>query len=467
MVRSIKKKKQSQKKSKAQKKEDGSSTKSMVPAKVWRPGVDAMEEDEELQCDPSAYDCLHALTVDWPSLSFDILQDDLGLTRKEFPHTLYCVSGTQADQASKNFIRIMRLSNVSGRKRKLVPEQLEDSENDSDSDEDEDDNENGLSKIPTLQLRLVAHQGSVNRIRSMCQQPHICATWADNGFVQVWDFSAHLNSLVASDPRVQTGAAEIARQAPLQIFNGHKDEGYAMDWSRLTPGKLVTGDCKRCIHLWTPTTGGKWVVDRNPFTGHRDSVEDLQWSPTEDHVFASCSVDGRIAIWDCRENNRAAAAYINAHSTDVNVISWNRLASCMLASGSDDGSFSIWDLRGIQRQDFSPVAHFQYHKKPITSIEWSPHDMSVLAVSSSDNQLTIWDFSLERDAEEEDEFKLKVKDQVNAPEDLPPQLLFVHQGQKDLKELHWHSQVPGMIMSTAADGFNVFIPSNLEKTLAD
>lgn len=53
----------------------------------------------------------------------------------------------------------------------------------------------------------------------------------------------------------------------------------------------------------------------------------LQWSPTEDNVFASCSVDGRIAIWDCRENNRAAAAYINAHSTDVNVISWNRLVN--------------------------------------------------------------------------------------------------------------------------------------------
>ncbi|KAF3796013.1 Glutamate-rich WD repeat-containing protein 1 [Nymphaea thermarum] len=313
---------------------------------VWRPGVDAMEEDEELQCDPSAYDCLHAFSVDWPSLSFDILRDDLGLTRKEFPHTLYCASGTQADQASKNFIRIMRLSNISGRKRKLVPEQLEDNEDDSDADEDEDDDE--------------------------------------------------------------------------------------------------IGDCKSCIHLWTPTTGGKWVIDRNPFTGHTASVEDLQWSPSEDNVFASCSVDGRIAIWDCRENNRSAAAYINAHSTDVNVISWNRL-----------------------RQDFSPVAHFQYHKKPITSIEWSPHDMSVLSVSSSDNQLTIWDFSLERDAEEEDEFKAKVKDQANAPEDLPPQLLFVHQGQKDLKELHWHSQIPGMIMSTSADGFNVFIPSNLEKTLAD
>lgn len=77
----------------------------------------------------------------------------------------------------------------------------------------------------------------------------------------------------------------------------------------------------------------------------------------------------------------------------------------------------------------------------------------------------IWDFALERDEEEEAEFKAKTQEQVVAPSDLPPQLLFVHQGQKDLKELHWHSQIPGMLISTAADGFNVLMPSNIECSL--
>lgn len=36
---------------------------------------------------------------------------------------------------------------------------------------------------------------------------------------------------------------------------------------------------------------------------------------------------------------------------------------------------------------------------------------------------------MERDEEEEAEFKSKMKEQVNAPTDLPPQLLFVHQVQ--------------------------------------
>ncbi|KAF2553986.1 hypothetical protein F2Q68_00033516 [Brassica cretica] len=139
----------------------------------------------------------------------------------------------------------------------------------------------------------------------------------------------------------------------------------------------------------------------------------------------------------------------------------------MLASGSDDGTFSIHDLRVIKDGDKDKVAHFEYHKHPITSIEWSAHESSTLAVSSGDNQLTIWDLSLEKDEEEEAEFKAQTKEQVNTPQDLPPQLLFVHQGQKDLKKLHWHNQIPGMIVSTAADGFNVLMLYNIQNTLPD
>lgn len=40
----------------------------------------------------------------------------------------------------------------------------------------------------------------------------------------------------------------------------------------------------------------------------------------------------------------------------------------------------------------------------------------------------IWDLSLERDAEEEAQYQAQLKQQqAEVPEDLPPQLLFVHQ----------------------------------------
>jgi hypothetical protein len=37
---------------------------------VWRPGQDGVEEGEALEYDPSAYDCLHAFTLEWPCLRY-------------------------------------------------------------------------------------------------------------------------------------------------------------------------------------------------------------------------------------------------------------------------------------------------------------------------------------------------------------------------------------------------------------
>jgi ribosome assembly protein RRB1 len=69
----------------------------------------------------------------------------------------------------------------------------------------------------------------------------------------------------------------------------------------------------------------------------------------------------------------------------------------------------------------------------------------------------MWDLSVEADEDESASNATRnIVDAQGRMVAVPPQLLFVHQGQRDVKEIHWHPQVPGMVVSTAGDGFNVF-----------
>jgi ribosome assembly protein RRB1 len=63
--------------------------------------------------------------------------------------------------------------------------------------------------------------------------------------------------------------------------------------------------------------------------------------------------------------------------------------------------------------------------------------------------VTVWDLSVEAD-EEPNALDLA---------EFPAQLLFIHQGQSNVKEVHFHPQIPGVIMTTAEDGFNIFKPA--------
>ncbi|RKP15073.1 WD40-repeat-containing domain protein [Piptocephalis cylindrospora] len=408
--------------------------------KVYLPGQ-ALDKDEVLEVDNSAYMMLHNMSVQWPCLSFDVLQDNLGADRTRFPHTAYLVAGTQAERASDNEILVMKMSQLHRTNR-----------DDQDQQEDGDSDDEAVDDDPVLEHHSVKHPGGVNRIRLMPgDQGAWAATWADTGKVHIWNLNPQAEALASP------GHIPSSSTPPVHTIHSHEDEGFAMDWSSMERGRLLTGDMTGQIRLTTENQG-QWTTDPRPFLGHTSSVEDIQWSHKERTVFASCSADRTVRIWDTRMPSRAPALSYYAHNADVNVISWNRRVDYLMASGGDDGVFSVWDMRALGGgkpapiASPKPVASFQWHKAPITSIEWSPHEESVLALSGADDQCTIWDLSVEEDKEEE---ASTADSKVPGPE-VPPQLLFIHQGQQDIKEIHWHKQIKGCIVTTASSGFNIF-----------
>jgi len=59
----------------------------------------------------------------------------------------------------------------------------------------------------------------------------------------------------------------------------------------------------------------------------------------------------------------------------------------------------------------------------LTSVEWHPTEDSVFAASGADDQVALWDLAVEQDDEEIG----AVDDAPENGQDVPPQLLFVHQ----------------------------------------
>jgi ribosome assembly protein RRB1 len=422
-----------------------------VDQQTFIPGRHKLSQGEVLTPDPSTYEMLHTLSTTWPCLSFDIIRDNLGDQRKAFPATVYAVGGTQAldSRAKENELLVMKLSGLS---------RMEANKNDSDSDSDDNDDENEYSADPILENKSISLPAATNRIRAH-QQPlnssypgtvH-AACMLENGQVHIYDVTAQIASF-------DTPGTVITpeQKKPQSIVRSHGSvEGYGIDWSPLIPeGKLLTGDNRGRVYVTSHAEGGAWTTDSKPFTGHTGSVEDIQWSPVEKNVFATAGTDGTVRIWDLRAKNKTPAVTIKVSSADVNVISWSRQTAHLLASGDDLGVWSVWDLRSWKPTKNAavsptpkPVASFNFHKEQITSLEWHPTEDSIVAVAAGDNTLTLWDLAVELDDEESQD--------TGGVQDVPSQLLFVHY-MDNVKECHWHPQIPGAVMGTGADGFGVF-----------
>lgn len=425
-----------------------------VDQQTFIPGRSKLAAGETLTPDPSTYEMLHTLTTTWPCLSFDIVRDSLGDSRKTYPATLYAVAGTQAEarREKENELIVMKLSGLSRM----------DHEKDEEDSDDDDEGEEEETAEPILETKSIPLTSTTNRIRAHQTPPTdsskppttLTATMTESAQVLIHDITPHLSSFDHPGTIITP-----QHSRPLSTLRMHKTEGYALDWSPLVlQGKLISGDNDGNIYVTTRTDGGGWATDSRPFTGHESSVEDLQWSPNERNVFASASSDGTVRVWDVRSKSHRPAVSVKVSNTDVNVMSWSHQTVHLLATGADDGEWAVWDLRQWKsastdtstKTASKPVASFNFHKEQITSVEWHPTDDSIVAVAAGDNTLTLWDLAVELDDEES-------KDTAGVP-DVPPQLLFVHYMEM-VKECHWHPQIPGCVMATGGGGFGyLFLP---------
>lgn len=340
-----------------------------TPVETYLPGHSRpLETDETLEPDHSVYQALHQLSYTWPCLSFDVLRDNLGWERGKFPHTAWVVAGTQAGDTEgaggmsvrgKDQVVVMRWGGISRTQK----------EGD-DSDDDEDDDEDEEEEDAHLEYLSIPHTGSVNRIRAApmppspallppAPTPYHVATMSETGKCHIFDVRPLIDQLESPGSQGIQQRMDRAKR-PVHTISAHgRNEGFALDWagsfngsSTATPTdlRLLTGDVAGKIFLTTANNSG-FTTAAAPYTSHTSSVEDLQWSPSEPTVFASCSADRSIKIWDVRVKSRKSVTGIpGAHDEDVNVISWNKGVEYLIVSGGDEGGLKTWDLRSLKAE---------------------------------------------------------------------------------------------------------------------
>ncbi|KAL0237021.1 hypothetical protein PCE1_000418 [Barthelona sp. PCE] len=378
------------------------------------PGRDEITDDMELDYDPAMYDSFFDIKTPWPSLTLDVIPDSFGAERTELPVSMLLASGSQSQCMDDNFLYVLRCDNVN--KTRIGWE-----ENDVEDEED-----------ISLTLATFNHKGFVNRVRVNPVMNCIIATQAEysskKGSVSIFNVDKQLELLYAE---------KKPKDADDCLIHTEKARpGYGLCWSPF-------GDYLLSGHVDGSVFKHELINDSfectAEFKSHTDSVEDITHHPSSS-FFATVGVDRSIHIWNA-ESEEPIAVREEAHDTDINVADWNAIQPNIIATGADDGTIKVWNLEDMAE----PMHEVNWHNSPITSVQWAPFNETMLIASSEDHSISIWDFSM--DETEED--------------GVPNRLMFIHAGQKEIKEVRWHPQCPGFFISTSGTGYHIAKPMTL------
>jgi len=111
------------------------------------------------------------------------------------------------------------------------------------------------------------------------------------------------------------------------------------------PVKLATAGCDNNVMIWRLNAEKAWVLEAT-LDGHRDWVRDVAWAPNPGLPYstvASCSQDGRVAIWTQEGNSEWSKPKFLDFKSGAPVwrVSWS-LTGNILAVACGDNTVSLW-----------------------------------------------------------------------------------------------------------------------------
>ncbi|XP_060605076.1 GATOR complex protein WDR59-like isoform X4 [Ruditapes philippinarum] len=148
--------------------------------------------------------------------------------------------------------------------------------------------------------------------------------------------------------------------------------------------QLFAATCKQRLDLFSWADGSS--KQSCSMKAHSRNISDIDWSPFDVNVIASCSVDAYTLLWDVRDTKRPSASFQSV--CGATQVKWNKVTNNLFAT-AHEGDVRIWD----PRKPNTAVLYLTAHLSKIHGLDWSPSNEHIFASASQDCTVKFWDCS--------------------------------------------------------------------------
>lgn len=308
-----------------------------------------------------------------------------------------------------------------------------------------------VSKRKVSTLQKINHQGDVNKLLYMPQNPDVIASGNNYGELVIYDRTKHStyknnDDIEIDDPELRLGTSESDNEV------SDNNEIFALDWNKQQEGMIISGNMKGEINLYDiksqfKSKSDKLISPLQRFNSDTFGINDITWVPDHDSIFTAVDEGGYFKMYDIRISNDNKGMIINQQlsTTAINSVSMNPVNLMFTAIGDNDGNLQIWDIRNIKNQQQQQTSIFnlpKIHQDSITRVKWHPKYHNVLGSCSNDKQVKLYD--LDNSYHNEDP------------------LMFIHGGHMlGVNDFDWSLHEDWMISSVADDNaLHIWKPSH-------
>lgn len=193
---------------------------------------------------------------------------------------------------------------------------------------------------------------------------NIAITGSGNGSIQIWD---------------------IQLQEPISVLHEHNKIVCSLDWNQTRAEQyLLSASWDQTVKVWDVER----TLCLSTYSGHRNHVNCVTWSPHISGSFASVSGDGMIRIWDAKQSSYPCSQF-QVHAADVLGCDWCKFNKNIIVTSGADKLIRGWDIRNAQQPIFQLVGH----EYAVRRVKFSHHDESILYSISYDLTTRVWNWN--------------------------------------------------------------------------